>query len=305
MKTGKSIAPLVMAVSMALISSCSNTKYLPKNESLYIGDDIHIKAPQLKKSQRKAIKGELSPLVRPKPNTHFLGMRPKLWLWNIAGKPKKKISLRRLIKSLGEPPVLASTVNLERNDVVLQNHLENDGFFNAAVIGEFAIKKRRATAVYTVEPGSVYKINDVTFQADSSDLQKAIIRTKRRTLLKKKAPFDLDVVKAERIRIDERLKNLGFYYFSPEYLLMDIDSTIGEHRINMYVNTKHETPLQARRKYRINDVVIYPTYRINGTGNDTSKNYGVMYQGYYVVDSSKFYKPKLFQQAMQFNKGDF
>jgi outer membrane protein insertion porin family len=304
MKTVKIIVPVVIAVAMVLISSCSNTKYLPKNDSLYIGDDIHIKAPYLKKGQRKAIKTELSPLVRPKPNTHFLGLRPKLWLWNIAGTPKKKFSIRKLIKNLGEPPVLLSSVNLERNDVVLQNNLQNNGYFNAIVNGEIENKKRRATAVYTVEPGSLYTINDVTFQADSSDLQKAIIRTKRRTLLKKKSPFDLDVVKLERTRIDERLKNLGFYYFSPDYLIMDVDSTIGDHKINVYVNTKPETPSQARRRYRINDVVIYPTYKINGTGNDTSKTYGVMYQGYYVVDSSKFYKPKLFQQAMQFNKGD-
>ena len=50
--------------------------------------------------------------------------------------------------------------------------------------------------------------------------------------------------------------------------------------------------------------MIYPTYSINGTGSDTSRKYGVLHMGYYVVDSSKFYKPKLFQQAMQFNTGD-
>jgi hypothetical protein len=113
-----------------------------------------------------------------------------------------------------------------------------------------------------------------------------------------------DIVKAERTRIDERLKNLGFYFFNPDYLIVDIDSTIGNHKIDMFLNTKDETPRQARKRYRINDVVIYPTYSINGTGADTSRKYGVMYQGYYVVDSSKFYKPKLFLQAMQFNKGD-
>ena len=52
------------------------------------------------------------------------------------------------------------------------------------------------------------------------------------------------------------------------------------------------------------DVVIYPTYSLTGSGNDTSRKYGILYQGYYVVDSAKFYKPKLFQQAMQFNNGD-
>ncbi|HKP32990.1 MAG TPA: hypothetical protein VJT83_09690, partial [Chitinophagaceae bacterium] len=301
----KFIVPAAVAVSMALITSCNNTKYLPKNESLYIGAKINVKAPELKKSQRKAIKSELATLTRPKPNSSILGLRPKLWLWNIGGNPKKKFSIRRMIKNLGEPPVLLSDVNLERNTMVLQNNMENNGYFNAEVTGEISNKKRKATAIYNVVPGAHYTINDVIFRADSTDLQKAILRTKRRTLLKKNKPFDLDVVKEERIRIDERLKNLGFYYHSPENIIVDVDSTIGNHKINMYVASKPETPIEARRRYRINDIVIYPTYSINGTGNDTSRKYGVLYQDYYVVDSSKFYKPKLFLQAMQFEKGEY
>lgn len=304
MMWGKIIGSIAVAVSLAVVTSCNNTRYLPKNESLYIGAKINVKAPELKKRQRKAIKTELAALTRPKPNSSILGLRPKLWLWNIGGNPKKKFSIRRIIKNMGEPPVLLSDVNLERNNKVLQNHMENSGYFNAEVAGEIFNKKRRATAKYTVVPGALYRINDVTFRADSSDLQKAILRTRRRTLLKKNAPFDLEVVKAERIRIDERLKNLGFYFHSPEDLIVDIDSTIGDHKINMYVASKPETPVQATKRYRINDVVIYPTYSINGSGNDTSRKYGVLYQGYYVIDSSKFYKPKLFMQAMQFSKGD-
>jgi len=125
-----------------------------------------------------------------------------------------------------------------------------------------------------------------------------------RSLLQKGKPFDLRTVIAERVRIDERLKNRGFYFFSADYLLVDIDSTIGNHQVNAYVNTKPETPDEAKKIYRINDVVIYPAYSLNGTGEDTSRKYSVLHAGYYVVDSSRFYKPRLFQQAMQFNKGD-
>src|SRR6476661_5741753 len=139
MKFGKiTIVPLVVSVSLALITSCNNTKYLPKNESLYIGARIHVKAPELRKSQRKAVKSELATLTRPKPNASILGLRPKLWLWNIGGNPKKKFSIRRMIKNLGEPPVLLSDVDLERNEKVLKNNLQNRGYFNAEVAGEIS-----------------------------------------------------------------------------------------------------------------------------------------------------------------------
>lgn len=298
------IFSLTAVCLLIAVSSCNNTKYLPANESLYIGASIKLKANELKKSKRKVITKELHALTRPKPNSSILGLRPKLWLWNIGGNPKKKISVKRLLKNLGEPPVLLSELDLNRNEKVLQNHLENNGFFRASVTGETEIKKKRAKAIYNVETGQQYTINDVHFESDSSQLQKEIVSTKRSSLLKKGAPYDLDVIKAERIRIDERLKNRGFYYFNPDYLIVDIDSTIGNHQVDIYINTKPETADEARRRYRINDVVIYPTYSIYGRGNDTSKKYGVMYKDYYVIDSSKFYKPKLFQQAMQFRKGN-
>jgi outer membrane protein insertion porin family len=304
MRTGNYIVACVAAALLLTFASCNNTKYLPKNESLYTGARITVESPDLRKAKKKALKKELQALTRPKPNTTILGLRPKLWLWNIAGTPKKKFSIRKLIKNLGEPPVVLSDVNVERNSKVLENHLENTGFFRASVTTEVNIKKRRARAFYTAITGPQYTINEVKFQADSSPLKKAILRTQRRTLLKKGRAFDLDEVKAERIRIDERLKNQGFYFFSPDYLIADIDTTVGNHKLNVFMDTKQETPVEARRRYRINDVVIYPTYTIHSSGEDTTRKYGIMHMGYYVIDSSKFYKPKLFQQAMQFQKGD-
>jgi outer membrane protein insertion porin family len=303
MMGNKRIWLLVTAAVAMSFTACNNTKYLPANDALYIGAEVKVSAPRMKKSEKKAIRKQLSAQTRPKPNMTILGLRPKLWLWNIGGTPKKKISIKRLIKNLGEPPVLLSDLNVDHNNKVLHNHLENTGYFRASVGGQTQVKNRRAKAIYTVAPGPQYTINDVVFEDDSSQMHQLMQRTKRRSLLKKGDPFDLEVVKAERTRIDDRLKNRGFYFFSPEYIVVDVDTTIGNNKINMYVNTARETPREAMRVYRISDVVIYPTYNINA-GRDTSRQYGELYQGYYVVDSSRFYKPKLFQQAMQFQKGD-
>lgn len=86
----KLICPLVIAGSLIGTSSCNNTKYLPANESLYIGAKINVEAPHLKKGKKKTIRKELQALTRPKPNSSILGLRPKLWLWNIGGNPKRK-----------------------------------------------------------------------------------------------------------------------------------------------------------------------------------------------------------------------
>jgi outer membrane protein insertion porin family len=296
--------PLMALVFITCIISCNNTKYLPANESLYVGAEIKVDAPELSKKKRKLIKNQLSPLTRPKPNSSIFGLRPKLWFYNIGGNPKRKISVRRLIKNLGEPPVVLSDLNLKKNNQVLQNNIENDGYFRSTVFGEVSIKKRRAKAIYKVTPGPQYTINKVEFDKDSSDLQKAINRTTRRSLLKKNEAFDLDIIKQERARIDNRLKQRGFYFFNEDHLIIDADTTIGNNKVDLYVKKKADMPAAAKRIYRINDVVIYPTFSLNSSAGDTSRKYGIMHYDYLVIDSSQFYKPKLFQQAMQFKKGD-
>lgn len=294
----------LLPAMISAMAACNTTKSVPANDALYEGAKFTLHEADLKKGTRKELKSQLSALARPKPNSRILGIPFKLIIWNIAGNPKKKHSPAAWLKKMGEAPVLLSDLNLERNVKVFQSHLENQGYFRTVVTGDTTVKNKKATARYDVSPGRLYTISNVIFQEDSSMLQQAIVATQKKSLLKVGKAFDLEVVKAERIRIDADLKSKGFYYFSPDYLIIDVDSTIGDSKINVYVNTKKETPPQARKVYKINDVNIYSNYSLNTTQADTSITSSVFYNGYRVFDSSRFYKPKLFQQAMQFYTGD-
>jgi outer membrane protein insertion porin family len=290
----RSIIYVLIIALLLLGSSCNTTKRVPANDALYMGATVKVESDSLANKKKRAIRTQLQALARPRPNSRFLGIPLKLYFYNMGG----------LFKKWGEPPVLLSSLNLENNVKILQNTLENTGYFRASVTGDTVLKNKKARAIYTAKPGAQYTINTVNFQQDSSDLQKAINRAKRRSLLKPGAAFDLAVIKAERVRIDASLKNRGFYYFAPEYLLVDTDSTIGNNKVNLYVNTKPETPAEARKIYRINNVYIYSNYSLNDAQADTNPSHARFYSGYYVVDSSKFYNPRLFAQAMQFDPGE-
>ena len=82
-------------------------------------------------------------------------------------------------------------------------------------------------------------------------------------LLKPGEPYSLDIIKTERLRIDAFLKERGFYYFDENYLIVQVDSTIGNQQVNMFVNVKPETPEVARRVYTINDIFVYSNYPCN------------------------------------------
>lgn len=282
---------------IALISigtSCSNTKFVPAGDALYTGAKVEVQGENLPVRQKKVLTTDLRGLTRPRPNSKILGARVKLWANHIPF----------LRKKFAEPPVLLSSVNLEYNVSVLKNHLENTGYFRADVTADTTVKRRKATATYKATTGPQYKVKEVVFENDSSILQKAINESIPESLLKPGIPFNLEVILAERRRIDGYLKERGFYYFSPDHLIVQTDTTIGDAQVNLYVKLKPDAPAAAKNVFYINDVFVYANYRLNSAALDTSRANRVYYDGFYLFDRRKRHKPILFEQALQFRPND-
>lgn len=296
---------LLFISGLFVLASCSITRTVPAGDALYSGSVVKAEGNNLSRKQKKAMEEELGSLVRPLPNRKILGIPFKLMMYNLAGDTVKQKSIGGWIRrKFGEPPVLLSSVSTDRNSQVLQSTLENEGYFQAVVKGDTIVKNKKGRVEYVTTPGNQYTINEIHFGNDSSVLQKAINKTIDKTLLKRKAPFNLSVIKAERERIDASLKDNGFYFFDPDYLIIETDSTIGNDKVNLYVKLKPGTPARAKQVFTINKVFIYPGFSLNASSSDTINKNAVLYDGYYLVDRRKTYKPAMFSRAMLFSPGD-
>ena len=303
----KQIYYLFIAVLLAY--GCSNTKYLPEGDMLYVGGEVKVEDSIIPRSERKVLESELEGLLRPRPNSSFLGLRPKLWFYNIAGTPKKDKGFRYWVKNkLGEPPVLFSQVDLDYNADIIQNRTENRGYFRARTSSDSTSRNKRATAEYTVKPGQQWKIRNVKFPSDTNGvaLDSTIASMKRRTRLKPGAPFDLDLIITERERIDTRLKQKGYFYFNPDFILVQVDSTVGDHQVDLIVKVKDETPDVAKRVYKIGDIVILPNYNLTNAQDTIKYNLseGEKYKDFTIIDPDKTFRPIIYDRTMFFHKGD-
>src|SRR5579872_3080535 len=111
--------------------ACNEAKHLGNGLPLYAANKVKIKSSEkLSGHKEKNIRSELNGLLRPRLNGKILGIRLKLWVYNITGTPKKDKGFKHWLKyKVGEAPVLASPTLIEKNREVLQNHLENKGYF--------------------------------------------------------------------------------------------------------------------------------------------------------------------------------
>ena len=278
---------------------------MPEGELLYTGAKLTVEGKEASKKEKKVLKAALKEVVRPKPNSTILGLRPKLYVYNLAGTPKKEKGFRYWLKTkVGEAPVSYSQVDLEYNKSVLQNFAENSGYFNTKTVADSTRRGKKATAEYIVKPGKQYKIKEVKFPTDSSIISIAVRDTKRRSLLKNEEGYSLDAIKEERIRIDARLKEKGFFYFNPDYLKVQVDSTVADHQVDLIVKVKEEAPKLAETPYKINKIIVYPNYSIGSGSLKTNTDSVQKYNDLTIIDSENIFKPQIFDRALYFKKED-
>ncbi|MHA4843430.1 translocation and assembly module lipoprotein TamL [Flavitalea antarctica] len=288
---------ILIVITGLILGACSNLKKLPAGEKLYTGAAIVFDEPV---KDKKEIKGELEKLLRPVPNSKILGMRIRLSLYNM-GKPTKKKGLNHLLRNKwGEPPVLYSRVKPENTSTILNNYMWNHGFFKSVTEAESILTEKTAKVKYHVRAGHRYEIDTVGFPEDSSALGMLIKAQQKGTLLKRGKYFNLDDIKDERSRIDSELKNHGYFYFNPDYLIVQVDSTL-KGNVNLFVKVKERSPRSALVPYDIKNIYIYANYR---TTVDTLLAWKelVNYPNYKVIDTQKLFKPKLFQNIVTLNQ---
>lgn len=290
-----------------IFAACSVSRHVPQGESLYVGGSVKVVPDSLARRQVSGLESKLEDLLRPAPNSTLFGFPHKVWLYYLMGEPKREKGFKSWFRrKFGEPPMLTSQRMVTVNNEVIAGNLNNEGYFRSTATGELKEgKNRTAKAYYTAFVRPRYFINDVKVQLKDSTTQfgKDLLSAFRdNPLLKKSAPYRLQVIQAERQRIDLYLKAKGYYYFNPDYLLIKVDSTIGDHKVNLFLEVKAGTAQTALKQYRIKDIYVYSNYQ--GLAPDTVASEARIWNGLHIVDRGRLYRPRIFDDAVGFKPGD-
>lgn len=306
MKERYIIALLGLALGGMLLGGCNVARHLPANERLYVGTDIHMKGDSsVSADEQKTLKGQLEEMARPRPNKTLFGFPYKVWLYYLMGEPRRENDFRSWFRrKFGEQPVLASAKAISSNETVMMAFMENEGYFRSGVDGRLEeIKGYQAKAVYNATVRPRYYIDSVGFLIDSTAIRKELSRLRDRTFLKKGDPYRFEVIKGEQARISDRLQMRGYYYFQPDYVAVLVDSSLGNHRLRMYIALKPDMPAAAEVPYRIRDIYVYPGYSLQNAERDTNQRNAYVRDGIHIVDPNGLYKPELFSDVIGFRPG--
>src|SRR5690606_38135656 len=166
-RLGKMSFLIVLSIALTALTSCSVQKYIPEEEYLYTGAELDIEKDENVKEIKK-VESELENVLRPEPNSQFMGVRWGLYFhYNAQDNPS--YITRFLDKKMGVEPVYESQVHLQHIEKVLNNRLENQGFFLSDVTSEVIRneKRKQSEVVYKLSVAEPYLIENYTLERDS------------------------------------------------------------------------------------------------------------------------------------------
>lgn len=261
-----------LIIICTLVASCSGTRHLPPGEKLFTGAEIELESTdKITKKKKRFIKTSAETTLRPSPNKTFLKMRPKLWRYMKAGEnPTGKF--KKWLKKNGEPPVLISAVKPAVTSTIIDAKLFNLGIFNSFTEFKIIEKKHTAKIIYISHISEPYKVKSIVYSISDDSLSYIILQEKEKSLIKEGEDYNLDKLKNERVRLDALLKNNGYFYFNPDYLLFKADTSQANHTVTFKLTLKDSVPKNALTVYRINNVFIDQDYSLNENAIEKSKD---------------------------------
>ena len=288
---------LSLIISFFALLGCSGTKKLPPGSKLYTGAEVKFQTDD-NIPHRGELKSEMVSVIRPEPNNAIFGMRPAVWLYNITRDTADDKGIDAWInRNLGTEPVLLNEVTPRATSNILRSVLFNKGFFGAEVNYEVIDKKNTASVNYTAEVQRPYRIDSVVFP-DSTNLITGYVNSACQVSeIKKGDQYELEILKQERQRISTFMRNRGYYFFSPEFIIFEVDTTVEGKMLDLYLLLKDKIPEKATRKYKLSQVVIKPGYDFEEAGNISQDT--LMLNGYHYISTRReIFDPRVIVDAI-------
>ena len=300
---------IVYLLLCLFLLSCSTTKNLPEGAILYTGiSKMEIQQPDNSEAGRSTVEEVEAALAYP-PNNAFMGSSSVrvpfpfgLWVYNAFVNKEGKLS-RWIFNKLAAKPVLISTVNPDVRVKVARNLLNEYGYFNGATAYELVPDKkdpRKAKIAYQVTMNPPYTIDSVYYVRMRNRVDSLLPRMSSERLLRKGDNFNVVRLQAERERIADMLRDHGYYYFRPEYMVYQADTTITPGKVSLRVVPKEGMPRNALRPWKLGKVDFY----LNGYRNEPSTD-SIRYKDLTIHFEGKLrVRPSVLYNRLYFRPGD-
>lgn len=253
MRLTKVLHVFLSLVVVFLTAACSITRYVPEGD--YLLGQVKVKTD----GQYQDINtSTMHNYVRQNPNSRwFLVVKLPLMVYSLSGRDTTQW-VSRVLRSMGEQPVLFDSLLAESTRSDLRQELHNQGYMHAEVdveVKQSGPKKKDVT--YVLKPGEPYFLHHIHYQVNDSVIARLLeeMGDSVHRLIYEGQKFDASKLDAERKRLTRLLNDHGYSRFHKEFITYQADTVRDSRLIDL--------ELQLSRYLRNNmPDTLHTTYRI-------------------------------------------
>lgn len=252
--------------AVAVLSSCSTTRRLTDDQTLYTGvTRMKIESVEGQKKPPGSVRAAVRAPLNVKPNNPLISpwirtpLPVGLWAYNSLYTEKRKGFKAWLYRVFAKPPVVMETdVQPGARVEMVKDILDNHGYFGSDANYELHPRHnpKKARVGYEVAAARPWFYSTVAFPAVHDTVTSRIARMQASSNVKPGAQYNIDTLTRERIRITTALRRDGYYWFHPDYIEYEADTTCLPYGVDLRMSVAEDTPAAALRPYRVGDVSL-------------------------------------------------
>ena len=230
------------------MAGCSSQRILEEDELLLSTVKIESSSKHISTHSIKAI-------VSQKPNNKWFGIaKVPLGMYALAGKNDSNF-VCKLLRKVGEPPVIYNDLSTKQTIKALQNHLAYKGFRQGYVEYDTVRSRHKVHLTYKLHCGPRSYIRNISTNIQNSQIENILKSKREESVLHGGMPLEINKLYDERNRILNMLQNCGYYKINKDFITFTIDTIPGDLGVNLTLN--FIAPLGA------DTAIVYTPYKVN------------------------------------------
>ena len=194
----------LLTLTLALASCSSVEKFIQPDQQILNRNSYQVTmadGSEPPKEIRDAL-SDMKKYTRQKPNSHILGVGPRLTMRIYClSNPDKSNFWHKYLRRKGQAPVIYNENAAIQTCNQLSGLLKSKGCFTSTVTFDTVhSRKHDINVTYHITPSQRYRIDDISFRAETPDVDKLLRQWKDQSLLKEGDYYDQEVMDAERKR---------------------------------------------------------------------------------------------------------
>lgn len=299
----KSALVYTTILSTILFTSCSVSKFIP--EKKYLLDEVKIE------TDTKELKPALfNNYIRQNPNAKWFNMvKIPMYIYSISGKDSTN-AFNKFFRKIGDAPVIYNETTAIKTRDEIQKAVRNLGYMGATVNMDKKVSKNKLKLTYKIYSGNPYYIRHIAYDIDDLKINALIDGSQDNSLIKEGMLFDVNVLDAERERINKLLQANGYYKFNKDFIVYQADTTRNINLIDLkmrllpFQKRKEDAPTE-HNQYKINSITFVADDNIPRIDAYTLSNYdSIQYNGRNIYFNDYCYlRPKVMTNANRIKQG--